>query len=191
MRWSPEEESYWPDDLVVTETKNYKSFLNECYRGYLARDTLEMEGLTTIYLIQCKITGVSDRWDVRGDRLSEGEEKTGKYYFVECCHTDQTASSGGHSNQSALLECLAKARLNAFPTGKVSDHYQFQFPFDTGFIFSIAWTNDDICSKYVNCSKDYDESPQTCHDVDYIHMARHNTNLLEAKSSVMSTKVRR
>ena len=190
LRWSPEEESYWPDDLVVTETKNYKSFLNECYRGYLARDTLEMEGLTTIYLIQCKITGVSDRWDVRGDRLSEGEEKTGKYYFVECCHTDQTASSGGHSNQSALLECLAKARLNAFPTGKAKRSLPIRNSPLTQ-VLSSALKPGQMMTFVANMSiaqKHYDESYQTCHDVDYIHMANRNTNLLEGKSSVMSTK---
>ena len=121
LQWNPNEEAFWPDDLVATTVASYKALLNELYRGYLARESLEMNGITTIYLLQCKINGISDRWDARGDRLSEGLEKTGKYFFVECSLRNNPNSNRSFNpdlNMTTLIKCLSKARFNSYPTGK-------------------------------------------------------------------------
>ena len=192
LQWNPNEEAFWPDDLVATTVASYKALLNELYRGYLARESLEMNGITTIYLLQCKINGISDRWDARGDRLSEGLEKTGKYFFVECSPRNNPNSNRSFNpdlNMTTLIKCLSKARFNSYPTGKEKKSLPLRESPLTQVLSSVLKPGQMLTfiGNISKAQRHYNESYTTCSDVNTVHVADDNLFFAERKSAVAST----
>lgn len=196
LQWNPNEEAYWPENLVATPIVSYNALLNELYRGYLARESLKMEGITTIYLLQCKVNGISDRWDVRGDRLSEGLEKTGKYFFVECSQRSSPNSNRNVNpdlNMSTLIKCLSKARFNSYPTGKDKKSLPLRESPLTQVLSTVLKPGQMVTfiGNISTAQRHYNESYTTCSDVNTIHVADDRILSSGGKSTVASTTTKK
>ena len=182
MRWNPKEETFWPEDLVTLRCRDFESCMNTCYSAVQLSRSLYMPHSSMIFLVQCTIGGISDRWDARGDRLPEGLERKGKLFFVKCDDSDSGEwDSTELYNLLSLRECLAKARSNAFPTGKPRLVLPIRSSTLTQILSGPLQPGQMVI--FAACAStsliNYRSTFRTCQTVDFIHTANRASNLDE------------
>ena len=181
IRWNAELEMFWPEKLLELECTSYEHFVGACFDAKTTCEALKMSHATIIYMSQSNIMGLSDRWDVRGDRLPEGLERKGRLFFVHCADANQESVAAEQKNMKALIECLAKARSNAFPTGKE----KLVLPIARSPLTQIlsAPLRPGQMIQFVACGTDsmanYESSFQTFKTCDFIHTANRRSDIDE------------